>query len=162
LVIRTLDNPNATPPATSSQVLSADVTFDNGKSYTVLAHGTAAAPVATLIEDKFPADRDKAYVRVIHALNSGPSLEMLINAGAVLSTGIAFGKAGDFIGIDVPAPADLVQLKLAVREPGKTTNLLTSGDLNLVKGRCYTLLVRGTSATTGGTAPTLGFFTNRF
>jgi Domain of unknown function (DUF4397) len=162
VVVRTLDNPNAAPPTTSTQVLSADATLDNGKLYTLLAHGTAAAPVATLIEDKFPADRNKTYVRVIHVLNAGPKVEMLISGGPVLIPSVEYGKASDFAGIDIPAPFDLIQLKLAVREPGKTTNLLLSGDLNLIKGRCYTLLIRGTNATTGGTAPTLGFFTNRF
>jgi Domain of unknown function (DUF4397) len=164
LVVRTLDNPNAVPPATSTQILSADAQLAEGKSYTLIAYGTATAPLAHLQEDVFPPNRDNVYVRFFNACNGSTTFDFAATGTPAAITGLEFGKMSDYISLPVTSVNQRIQSQAftsKVNGPATPVNINGSWT-DLGKGRCYTVIVRGTVGTTGATAPTVALLLNRF
>ncbi|WP_080238504.1 DUF4397 domain-containing protein [Spirosoma rigui] len=140
-------------------VLTANATFEADKYYTVAATGTAAAPVAVIINDdlRIP-DASKAYVRVINLLPGGPGVDLAIGTGTPLVSNVAYKAASDFVGI-TPANSS-APLTLQVRSAGTTTLLGTAvTNFTAFAGRKYTILVRGIAGKTGTQAPAVNTYT---
>lgn len=140
-------------------VLTASATFDADKYYTIAATGTAAAPVAVVINDDLSVpDPGKTYVRIINLLSGGPGVDLAIGTGTPLVSNVAYKAASDFVGI-TPANSS-APLTLQVRSAGTTTLLGSSvANFTAFAGRKYTIVVRGIVGKTGTQAPTVNAYT---
>lgn len=150
----------ATPTSgtTAAQtILSAPVTLEADKFYTVAAAGTPTAPAAILINDDLSLpDPSKAYFRVINLLASGQTVDFAIGTGSPLLSAVANRAASAFVAVDpvTSAAPYTFQIRIAgVTAPLSITNQ-TAG-----VGRKYTILVRGTvgAATTQAPAASVYF-----
>ena len=146
---------------TEQTVLTANSTFDADKYYTVAAAGTAAAPVAVVINDDLSIpDASKAYIRIINLVSNGPGVDLAIGTAAPLVSNVAYKSASDFVAV---APANSsAPLIVQVRSTG-TTTLLGAAITNFtaLAGRKYTILVRGLVGKTGAQAPTVNSYITR-
>lgn len=146
---------------TSEKVLSTDVSLTDGKFYTIHAIGNAGTYNFLVSEDDLSIpDPDKTYIRFINAMTTTPAagLEFVVN-NAVASTeaGLSDGKEA-FVTYDQPGST---RFTIVIREAGKTAALSTLSNLNLVRGKKYTIVARGiVGNTTTAARPTIGLVNN--
>lgn len=121
-------------PASSPPVLTTDVTVAAGKAYLVAGVGRHADLGLKVIDDDLsPPPAGKAKVRVIQASVRAPVLDLAIQGGPTIATGVGFASTTGYFAVD----------------PGKWTLAVTgtngglSGTLSvrLLAGDVYSLLV---------------------
>jgi hypothetical protein len=121
-------------PATDPPVLTTDVTVVAGKAYLVAGVGNHANLGLKVIDDDLsPPPAGKAKVRVLQASVRAPVLDLAIQGGPTIATGVAFATTTDYYTVD---PG---RWTLAV----KGTNGGAAGTLStrLAAGNVYSLLV---------------------
>ncbi|AQG80822.1 DUF4397 domain-containing protein [Spirosoma montaniterrae] len=151
----------ASGTVTAQPVLSATAPLEADKYYTVAAAGTAAAPVAVVINDDLSVpDATKAYVRIINLVSNGPGVDLAIGAASPIVSNVAYKSASAFVPVTVVANATNL-LAFQVRQTGTTTLLGASTNLSVVAGRKYTLLIRGLVGRTGTQAPAVSSYVSR-
>jgi len=133
--------------ASTEPMLSAPVTVDQGKAYTLLATGTAGALKTSLINDdltKPPTDTSR--VRLVQGSTAAPTLTVAAVGGPTLSRDLAYGQATGYANV----PQGRWTLKV-VKADGSDA-ILTAPVVDLPAGSVNSLLV--TNAPGGGFAIT--------
>ncbi len=148
-------------------IFSGNVPLEANKYYSVFAIGSAATPGSLeplVVEDKLtPADTSKAYLRVVNTIvNTTTGYDLGFNGNyASATTNVLYKKVSDFVPINPVAPGGAA-LPIQVRLNGTTANLAAATfTLAPIKGRFYTVLLRGRVGGTGTQALTTALFTNR-
>lgn len=154
----------ATPTSSSvtgSTVLTAPLTLEADKYYTLAATGSATAPAGVLIPDDLSLPiPNKNYVRVLNLLTTGQSIDLAIGTAAPLLSNVAPRTASAYVAID--PNASTAAYSFQARPTNATTLVGVAINYNsLVVGRKVTVVVRGAVGTTGATAPALSIVTNR-
>lgn len=139
-------------------VLSAPLTVETDKYYSIVATGTPTALSAVVInDDRDVPDPAKNYIRVLNLVTNGPALDLAIGTGTPLLTNIARNTASAYVAVDPNAATAPYAFQL--RSTGTTTLVgptLTFNTLN--RGRKITIVVRGTVGRTGAAAPALSTY----
>lgn len=140
-------------------VLTAPVTLENDKFYTVVATGTATAPAAFLVnDDQTVPNPTKNYIRVLNLVTNGPAVDLAIGGTLTALTNIPVRGVSEYIALDPNAAT--APYALQIRSTGLTTLIGTALNFNtLSRGRKITLVVRGSVGRTGAQAPTLATYT---
>ncbi|WP_375444174.1 DUF4397 domain-containing protein [uncultured Fibrella sp.] len=140
-------------------VLTAPVALEADKYYSVVAAGTATAPVGFLVDDDQTVPNPKKnYIRVLNLLSSGQAVDLAIGTGTPLLTNVPYKGVSAYTEIDPNAAASPYSFQ--IRNTGATTLIGTALSFNtLDQGRKYTLVVRGAVGRTGTAAPTLFTYT---
>lgn len=128
-----------TAAALSSAVLT------GGGDYTLLVYGTAAAPVAVMVEDDnaLPSDNTKSRVRLVNGVaDLGDALTLSIDF-QVAADGVAQGTASAYTEIDASTTA-------TVGVSGGSTALYGATDRTFTAGANYTVFALGTAASKTG------------
>jgi len=128
-------------------MLSAPVTVDQGKAYTLLATGTRDALKTSLINDdltKPPTDTSR--VRLVQGSTAAPTLTVQAVGGPTLSRGLGYGQSTGYANV----PQGRWTLKV-VKADGSDA-ILTAPVVDLPAGSVNSLLV--TNAPGGGFAIT--------
>jgi hypothetical protein len=88
-------------PATDPPVLTTDVTVAAGKAYLVAGVGKHADLGLKVIEDDLsPPPAGKAKVRVVQASVRAPVLDLAIQGGPTIATGVAFATTTGYYTVD--------------------------------------------------------------
>jgi hypothetical protein len=149
----------------SATILSAPVTVEADKYYSIVATGiasnTTTPPAALLLTDDLDVpDPTKNYIRVVNLVTNGPALDLAIGTGTPLLTNIARNTASGYVAVEQNAAT--APYAFQVRSTGTTTQIGSTLNFNnLVRGRKYTIVVRGVVGRTGAAAPTLAQYTVR-
>jgi len=133
--------------AATEPMLSAPVTVDKGKAYTLLATGTRDALKTSLINDdltKPPTDTSR--VRLVQGSTAAPTLTVAAVGGPTLSRDLAYGQATGYA--NVPQG----RWTLQVRTPEGSEAMTSAPVVDLAAGSVNSLLV--TNAPGGGFAIT--------
>lgn len=132
--------------ATEPKVISANLTLDADKDYTVVAVGKLAdiEPLVLVDNNAMPA-AGKAHVRFVHASPDAPAVDIAVKDGPVLFPNVAFKGVGDYL------PVDAGTYDLEVRLAGTETVALPVNGLTLEAGTVYTVFAMGLA----GGEPTL-------
>jgi hypothetical protein len=121
-------------PATDPPVLTTDVTVAAGKAYMVAGVGKHADLGLKVINDDLaPPPAGKAKVRVVQASVRAPVLDLAIQGGATIATGVGFATTTDYLAVD---PGRWT-LRVQGANGGPTGTLAA----HLVAGNVYSLLV---------------------
>ncbi|RYE33710.1 MAG: DUF4397 domain-containing protein [Sphingobacteriaceae bacterium] len=152
-------------------IATLNATLATSKFYSLYTCGfyntTTKTSDAFILEDKLPAiDTSAAYIRFVNAVPNASSAATFSAKNTttavetVLATGVAYKTGSDFVKI----PQGIYDL--IVRHPSSATTVVTGTLLStsLIKGRLYTLSVRGDITVTSTTAVNrlnLSFNTNR-
>lgn len=158
---------------TQPSVISATLTLDADKDYTVVAVGQLAniEPLVLVDNNSAPA-AGKAHVRFVHASPDAPAVDIAVTGGPVLFSNVAFKGVGDYL------PVDAGSYDLEVRVAGTDTVALSVPAVKLDAGTVYTIFAMGLAggqpalaavpsvdartATSPATLPTTGTSTNLF
>ena len=140
-------------------VLTLPITLENDKFYTIVATGTATAPVAFLVnDDQTVPDPTKNYIRVLNLVANGTPVDLAIGGALTTITNIPYRGVSDYVAVDPNTAAAAYALQ--IRNTGLTTLVGTALNFNtLNRGRKITLVVRGSVGRIGAQAPTLGTYT---
>jgi len=133
--------------AATEPMLSAPVTVDKGKAYTLLATGTRDALKTSLIDDdltKPPTDTSR--VRLVQGSTAAPTLTVTAVGGPTLSRDLAYGQATGYA--NVPQG----RWTLQVLTPDGSEAMTSAPVVDLAAGSVNSLLV--TNAPGGGFAIT--------
>ncbi len=121
-------------PATDPPVLTTDVTVAAGKAYMVAGVGKHADLGLKVINDDLsPPPTGKAKVRIVQASVRAPVLDLAIQGGATIATGVAFASTTDYLAVD-PGRWTL-KMQGANGGPSGTVSA------HLVSGDVYSLIV---------------------
>jgi hypothetical protein len=121
-------------PATDPPVLTTDVTVATGRAYLVAGVGKHADLGLKVINDDLsPPPAGKAKVRIVQASVRAPVLDIAIQGGATIATGVGFATTTDYLAVD---PG---RWTLAVR--GANGGPSGTVSAHLVSGDVYSLLV---------------------
>lgn len=154
----------------SAAVISADVTLEAGKAYTVAAVGKLAEIKAQIYNDNLAAPAaGKAHVRVIHASPDAPAVAVKLADGTALIPTLAFPNGSDYLPVDAgtydiqvtPAGANDVVLDLAgtALTAGTIYDVFATGELANIQAEVKTFTPTATTGaasgggTAGGTTP---------
>jgi hypothetical protein len=109
--VRAAGTPRSTPPR-----LTARIDVPGGAARTVALSGPfAGLALRSLPDDLTAPSGGAARVRVLAAASSVPSVDLRLDSGPALATGLRFGEAGD--PVDVPAGAVSVRIAGAAALP---------------------------------------------
>ncbi|MFZ1710801.1 MAG: DUF4397 domain-containing protein [Anaerolineae bacterium] len=123
---------------TEPAVISATLTLDNDKDYTVVAVGKLAniEPLVLVDNNSAPA-AGKAHVRFVHASPDAPAVDIAVKGGPVIFSNVAFKGVGDY------TPVDAGTYDLEVRLAGTETVALSVPGVKLDDGSVYTVFAMG-------------------
>jgi hypothetical protein len=156
----------ASGTAAQTTIISGTVPLEANKYYSVFAIGSAAAAnlEPLVVEDNLtPADTSKAYLRVVNTVvNATTGYDVAFNGNyAAATTNVTYKKVSDFVPI-TPTAVGAAALPIQVRVNGTTANIAPATlTLAPVKGRFYTVFLRGRVGGTGTLAFTPTLLTNR-
>lgn len=124
--------------ATEPKVISATLTLDADKDYTVVAVGKLAniEPLVLVDNNAAPAG-GKAHVRFVHASPDAPAVDIAVKGGPVIFSNVAFKGVGDYM------PVDAGTYDLEVRLAGTNTVALDLPGIALADGTVYTVFAMG-------------------
>jgi hypothetical protein len=124
--------------ATEPQVISATLTLDADKDYTVVAVGKLADIEPLVLTDNNAAPAaGKAHVRFVHASPDAPAVDIAVKGGPVIFSNVAFKGVGDY------TPVDAGTYDLEVRLAGTDTVALDLPGIALADGAVYTVFAMG-------------------
>ncbi len=143
----------------AATVVTAPVALEADKYYSVVAAGTAAAPVGFLVnDDQTVPDPKKNYVRVLNLVSTGQAVDFAIGTGSPLLTNVPYKGVSDYVALDPNAAT--APYSFQIRNTGATTLIGSATNFNtLSQGRKYTIVVRGAVGRTGTAAPGLFIYT---
>lgn len=153
-----------TVPATANTPevnLSTDLNLIDNTYYTIHALGISGKYEFFVSQDDLTIpDPEKTYIRFVSALTDGPAggIEFLVNN--VITADYAGRSTGkeNFQAFDQPGST---RFTIVIREKGKTAALSTLSNLNLVRGKKYTIIARGSNAATlAAQKPIIGLVSN--
>lgn len=123
---------------TDPAVISATLSLDADKDYTVVAVGKLAniEPLVLVDNNAAPA-AGKAHVRFVHASPDAPAVDIAVKGGPVLFPNVAFKGVGDYL------PVDAGTYDLEVRLAGTDTVALPLDGIQLDAGTVYTVFAMG-------------------
>jgi hypothetical protein len=149
----------ASGTVTEATVLTAPVALEADKYYSVVAAGTATAPVGFVVnDDQTVPDPKKNYIRVLNLVSTGQAVDFAIGTGSPLLTNIPYKGVSEYVAVDPNAAS--APYSFQIRNTGASTLIATALSFNtLNQGRKYTLVVRGAVGRTGTAAPTLFTYT---
>lgn len=123
---------------TEPQVISATLTLDADKDYTVVAVGKLADIEPLVLTDNNAAPAaGKAHVRFVHASPDAPAVDIAVKGGPVIFSNVAFKGVGDY------TPVDAGTYDLEVRLAGTNTVALDLPGIALSDGTVYTVFAMG-------------------
>lgn len=123
---------------TEPAVISATLTLDPAKDYTVAAVNTLAKIEPLVLTDNNSAPAaGKAHVRFVHASPDAPAVDIAVKGGPVVFSNVAFKGVGDY----TPVAAGTYDLE--VRPAGKTDVVLSVPGVKLEDGGVYTVFAMG-------------------
>jgi hypothetical protein len=135
---------------TDTCVIDADLTFADGKKYTVAATDLVAQIKPQVLEDTAAAVADKAQVRVVHFSADTPAVDVLTQDGsAKVVENLAFPDATAYLALD----AGSYDLKVCATADN-TVCPLDPGALDLAADTAYSVFAIGSLAATLEPAPT--------
>jgi uncharacterized protein DUF4397 len=121
-------------PATDPPVLTTDVTVVAGRAYLVAGVGTHAdLGLKVITDDLSPPPSGKAKVRVVQASVRAPVLDVAIQGGPTIASGVGFASTTDYLTVD-PGRWTLTVRGTNAGPSGTVSVRLRSGDV-------YSLLV---------------------
>lgn len=141
---------------TDTCVIDADLTFEDGKKYTVAATDLVAQIKPQVLEDTAAPNAEQAQVRVIHFSADTPAVDVLTQDGsAKVVENLAFPNATGYLALD----AGSYDLKVCANADN-TVCPLDPGALDLAAGTAYSVFAIGSLEATlddgGEPAPTDG------
>jgi hypothetical protein len=148
--------------ATTPEVnLSTDLNLADNTYYTVHALGIGGKYEFFVSQDDLSIpDAEKTYIRFMSALTDAPAagIEFLVNNVVTADyTGRSTGKEN----FQAFEQTGSTRFTIIIREKGKTAALSTLSNLNLVKGKKYTIIARGSNASAMATQkPVIGLVSN--
>lgn len=119
-----------------------------GADYTLLVHGTAAAPLVSWIEDDnhLPTDLSQARLRLVNGV-AGLATPLAMTADLVpVADSVAAGSGSAYAAL-----ASTTTAELSVTAPGVAAPLFSAVDQILLPGANYTVFVLGDAAAAAGT-----------
>lgn len=133
----------------NAAVITANLTLEAGRAYTVAAVGQLANIRAQVYNDNLSAPAaGKAHVRVIHASPDAPAVRVGVANGPTLIESLAFPNASDYLPVDAgtydlqvtPAGADDVVLDLAgtTLQAGTIYDVVAVGNLANIRAEVAT------------------------
>lgn len=124
--------------ATTPQVISATLTLEADKDYSVIALNTLANIEPLVLEDNNAAPAaGKAHVRFVHASPDAPAVDVAVKGGPVIFSNVAFKGVGTY------TPVDAGTYDLEVRLAGTETVALDLPGIALSDGTVYTVFAMG-------------------
>jgi LPXTG-motif cell wall-anchored protein len=148
----------------AAAVISADVTLEANKAYTIAAVGPLASIKAQIYNDNLAAPAaGKAHVRVIHASPDAPAVAVKVANGPTLIPSLAFPNASDYLPVDAttyniqvtPANASDVVLDLpnTTLTAGTIYDVFAVGNLANIKAEVKTFTPAASGSSSGAAAP---------
>ena len=136
---------------TDTCVIDADLTFEDGKRYTVAATDLVEQIKPQVIEDAATPNDAQAQVRVVHFSADTPAVDVLTQDGsATIVDALAFPNATDYLALD----AGSYDLKVCA-DADNTVCPLDPGALDLEAGTTYSVFAIGSlEALTAAPEPT--------
>ncbi|MFN8299335.1 MAG: DUF4397 domain-containing protein [Chitinophagales bacterium] len=124
---------------TSTSVITADLTLEKDKSYSVFAVDSVSKISAVVLADDLTAPAaGKAHVRFVHLSPNAPAVDVAVaGGGAVVFGNKAFKEYTAF------TPLDAGSYNLEVRVAGTSTVALTLPTITLESGKIYTVFAKG-------------------
>ena len=124
---------------TSTSVITADLTLEKDKSYSVFAVDSVSKISAVVLADDLTAPATgKAHVRFVHLSPNAPAVDVAVaGGGAVVFGNKAFKEYTAF------TPLDAGSYNLEVRVAGTSTVALTLPTITLESGKIYTVFAKG-------------------
>jgi hypothetical protein len=127
---------------TTTCVIDADLTFADGKKYTVAATNLLASIEAQVLEDAPAEDTTSTQVRVVHFSADTPAVDVLTQDGATtVVDNLAYPNATDYLAL----PAGSYDLKVCAHADN-TVCPLDPGSLDLASGEAYSVFAIGSLA----------------
>jgi hypothetical protein len=142
-------------------VLTAPLSLENDKYYTIAATGSSTAPAGLLVQDDLSVpDPTKNYIRVLNLLTTGQSVDLAVGTAAPLISNVAPRTSSPYVAVapNVSTAPYALQTRLT------STTTVVGATLNYSNpnvGRKFTIVVRGAVGRTGTAAPTLSQVTNK-
>jgi hypothetical protein len=119
-------------------VISATLTLENGRAYTVAAVGQVANIEPLVLVDNLGAPAaGKAHVRVVHASPDAPAVDVAVAGGPVLIQGLAFKADSGYL------PVDAMSYNLEVRPAGTQDVAIDIAGFNAQAGTVYSVFAIG-------------------
>lgn len=132
--------------AGGSKLAEATVNLEKGKDYTVIAHGDvndlSTISLLALEDNNSCPSRGKSHLRFIHAAAGAPSVDIHAskdkNVGKIFNN-VSYGQTGK------PAylPVDSSKYNVGVSVANQHNLVLRKDDLNLKKGKTYSVIATG-------------------
>jgi hypothetical protein len=132
---------------TSTTVINADLTLNDGANYTVFAINTLAnIEPLVLVDDLTAPAAGNAHVRFVHLSPDAPAVDITLSDGSVVFGNQSFRDATAF----TPLPAGTYPLQ--VRPAGLSAVVLDLGNVTFENGVIYTVFAKGFLSGTGNQA----------
>jgi len=151
-------------PATSTTPevnLNADLNLADRTYYTVHAFGAAGKYDFFVSQDDLSIpNSEKTYIRFVSTLTDAPSagIEFVMNNVVVADFALRSTGKEPFQAFEQPGST---RFTILIREKGKTAALSTLSNLNLVRGKKYTIVARGSNAAApAAQKPIIGLVSN--
>jgi len=136
---------------TTTCVINADLTFADGKKYTVAATNLLADIEAQVLEDAPNGDTGSAQIRVIHFSADTPAVDVLTQDGmTTVVDNLAYPKATAYLAL----PAGSYDLKVCANADNAVCPL-DPGALALESGKAYSVFAVGSLAALATPAPSV-------
>ena len=133
---------------TDTCVIDVDLTFDDGKKYTVAATDLVAQIKPQVLEDTAAPVAGQAQVRVVHFSADTPAVDVLTQDGASIGVdGLEFPDATGYLAL-APGSYDLKVCASAPTAPTGTLCPLDPGALALAADTAYSVFAVGSLAAT--------------
>ncbi len=156
---------SAVVPATGATTLSLDVPVADGRYYSVFAVDSAKKITSLVVEDMVDNSiaADMAYIRFIHLIPNGPSVDLAFSSGTTfatasaqtLFTNSAFKQVSDYV------PVEPGTYSFQLRRNGLTTAVATLTNQTFEANRTYTIYARGFIGGTSALVPALTRYINK-
>lgn len=163
--------PTATVDA-NLEILNTTINPEPGKYYTIYTTGLYSATNKALgtpfvLEDVKPAlDTTKIFIRLVNLASGLPNIDLVRGTSVTdpkIITNVGYGQASNWVSLTNlgPGSSPIIPLWYASSATGAPLFPVVT-NATLIKGRAYTLYLRGISGTTGTTAVTQTFYTTFF
>lgn len=141
--------------------LTTDLNLVDNNYYTVHAIGSGGKYDFFISQDDLSIpDPEKTYIRFVSALSDAPTTGIEFVVNNVVTADFALRSTGKeaFQAFEQPGST---RFTIIIREKGKTAALSTLSNLNLVRGKKYTVIARGSNAATiAAQKPIIGLVSN--
>jgi hypothetical protein len=156
-------------PSLNITGITADLTVEDGKYYSVFATGISPTYTPLALEDKLPAATGKTiFVRVINLVPNSTTADFTVN-GSLIASGVKF-KNDDNTFYSVPIDAfstGTINVPFSVKVSGGVApvTIATVSQTLVIPGKVYTVIARGVVTTDAKNptkyAPSTTIYTNR-